>query len=291
MSAPAERMDPHTAVKRELLVRYLDVWAPKAVRSRRPVTYVESARGGAARDAMRVFAEFADQQTGHRLEVVLIGDPAASDVPDVPPGVALRSAPDPAGVSLPGPALVHLDLVADDAVAEPAAWRLIASLGRGGEVLLTVPPASAAEIDTQRDRLREAGLAGVVQVELVDGDDRAELLVFATATEKHLMAFKDELWAVDDFAGIRYRDPRDAGRALVDISLSPQVLPLRRALLAELGRRGPCTVAELQRHTVAETIYRAADTLRVLQAAVAAGTVLRQPERGRLSPATEVRAA
>lgn len=291
MSAPAERIDPHTAVKRELLVRYLDVWAPKAVRSRKPVTYVESARGGAARAALRVFAEFADQLAGHRLEVVLVGDHLAVDVSDTPPGLTVRAVAAAADVSVAGPALAHLDLIADDAMAERAAWRLIGSLGRTGEVLLTLPSAPADVIAIQRDRLREAGLVWVVQVELVDRDGRAELLVFATATEKHLMAFKDELWAVDEFAGIRFRDPGDPGRALVDISLTPPVLPLRRALLAELGRRGRCTVADLQRHTVAQTIYRAADAMRVLQAAVTAGAVLRQPQRGRLSPATEVRAA
>ncbi|WP_410570101.1 hypothetical protein [Amycolatopsis sp. cmx-4-61] len=91
---------------------------------------------------------------------------------------------------------------------------------------------------------------------------------------------------MDEFAGIRYRDPGDAEGTLVDISLTPPLLPLRRALLAELARRGTGTVAELQRFTLLETIYRPEDAVGALTAAVAAGQITRQPEKGRLSPRT-----
>jgi hypothetical protein len=57
---------------------------------------------------------------------------------------------------------------------------------------------------------------------------------------------------------------------------------LRRALLGHLahGRR---TVADLRRYALAETVYRAADVLPALTAMVAAGTVRREPARGRLT--------
>jgi hypothetical protein len=131
-------------------------------------------------------------------------------------------------------------------------------------------------------------LAFAVAVELTDDDGRAELVMFATGDSKHLATFKNEMWAADEFAGIRYRDPHDTERTLVDISLNPQLLPLRRVLLAELARRDSCTVAELQRHTLRETIYRPADTIGVLTSAASAGAISREPAKGRLTPRTVV---
>lgn len=86
------------------------------------------------------------------------------------------------------------------------------------------------------------------------------------------------------------RDPRDAEHTLVDISFTPQLLPLRRALLDEVARVGECTVANLQHHTLTQTIYRPADTVRVLTSAVTSGALTRWPEKGRLAPRTVVRA-
>jgi hypothetical protein len=65
-------------------------------------------------------------------------------------------------------------------------------------------------------------------------------------------------------------------------------VPLRRVLLAELSGRGRCTVADLQRHTLCETIYRPSDTIGVLTAAASAGAITREPAKGRLSPRTVV---
>jgi len=75
---------------------------------------------------------------------------------------------------------------------------------------------------------------------------------------------------------------------LVDISLTPQLPPLRRVLLDELARRGRCTVAELQRHTLLESIYRPADAIGALTSAASAGAISREPEKGRLTPRTLV---
>jgi hypothetical protein len=257
------RPDQHAAVERDVLVRYLDAWTAKALRSQRGGTYVEC--GGFAADALRVFGEFSDRLDGHHLELVVVG----SAVPEgVPAGLTVRVAEDPRDVRVTGPVLTHLD--------GPGAWPLVAATarGKGHEVVVTAPAG---------DRV-EQGCA----IELVAEDGEARVLVFVTADEKHLATFKSELWAVDEFAGIRYRDPRDAEGILVDISLTPQLLPLRRALLAELARRGRSTVAELQRFALVETIYRPEDAIGALTSAITAGEVTRDPEKGRLTPRTVV---
>jgi three-Cys-motif partner protein len=137
-----------------------------------------------------------------------------------------------------------------------------------------------------RAALRSAGLGLATHVELVDRQGAAELLLFATASERALEKFKDELWALDEYAGIRYRDPLDAEQTLLDISLQPHLAPLRRSLLGQIVHTGTSTVAELRAHTVRETVYRAGDVNRAVQALVAAGSVQRQPTAGRLSPET-----
>ncbi len=293
MSEGAERRDPHTTVMRELLVRYLDTWTPAVLRSHRRATYIEAGRADFAASALRVFGEFADRLDGHHLDVVILRaatDPLAALLRELgePPGLDLRAVDDIANLTVTGPALAHLDIV--DVLDEADAWHLVTSLapGKAREVLLTLPPATAGQVTDYRTRLREAGLAYAAAVELADDDGHAQLLLFATGQDKHLATFKNELWAADEFAGIRYRDPFDTEHTLVDISLTPQLLPLRRTLLDELARRGSCTVADLQQHTLRETIYRPADTVGVLTAAAAAGAIARVPTKGRLSPRTVV---
>ncbi|HEX6361084.1 hypothetical protein [Actinophytocola sp.] len=292
MSERVERRDPHATVMRELLVRYLDAWTPAVLRSHRRATYIEAGRDDFAAAALRVFGEFADRLAGHDLDVVVVrAEPLTAALQELstPPGLALRSVKDPADLTVTGPLLAHLD-VATGAVDEPAAWRLVATLapGKAREVLLTLPPATAEEVTDHRTRLRAVGLPYAVAVELAADDGHAQLLLFATGDHKHLVTFKNELWAADEFAGIRYRDPRDPEHALVDISINPQLLPLRRALLDELARRGTCTVADLQQHTLRETMYRPADTVGVLTSAASAGAITREPPKGRLSPRTVV---
>ena len=276
---------------RELLVRYLDAWTPAVLRSHRRATYVEAGRDDFATSALRVFGEFADRLTDHQLDVVVLGPlTTALTGLGVPTGLSLRSVEDPADLAVTGPALAHLDVGPGGVLDEAAAWRLVASLapGKAREVLLALPPATADEVTAYRTRLRDAGLAYAVTVELADDDRQSRLLLFATGSDKHLTTFKNELWSADEFAGIRYRDPRDAEHTLVDISLTPQLLPLRRALLDELARRGSCTVADLQHHTLHETIYRPADAVGVLTSAASAGAITREPVKGRLSPRTVV---
>lgn len=274
---------PHLSVKREVLVRYLDAWTPVALRSHRGATFIES--GGFAGDALRVFGETADLLDGRHLEVVLVG----TAVPAVPgelaaqEGFSVRSVAESEGVKAAGTTLLHVDAVEGGDV-----WRLVESLGRGkGREVLLALPATTPVTDCRR-RLAAAGLPCVAAVELVADDEQAQLLVFGTAESKRLGIFKNELWAVDEFAGIRYRDPHDAEGALVDISLTPQLLPLRRELLAELARRRSCTVGELQQYALLETIYRPADVIGALTSAASAGAITREPAKGRLTPATVV---
>lgn len=295
MSERVERHDPHTAVKQELLVRYLDVWTPTVLRSQRRATYLECGGGGSAVVALRVFGEFADRLDGHRLDVVVLGAPA-EPVTEVlrelgePPGLSLRSLDVSVALTVTGPVLAHLDLMGEHPLDEPAAWRLIASVARGkaAEVLLVMPPVAPERVSDYRARMSDAGLGYAVHVELADDEGRAQLLLFATSIKKHLATFKDALWAADEYAGIRYRDPRDVERTLVDIALNPQLHPLRRALLDELARRGRCTVAELQCHALTETLYRPADAIRVLTSAATSDAIVREPEKGRLTPRTVV---
>ncbi|HEV3361697.1 MAG TPA: hypothetical protein VG247_33175 [Pseudonocardiaceae bacterium] len=295
MAERVERSGPHTAVTRELLVRYLDAWTPVVLRSHRRATYVDGSRDDFAADALRVFGEFADKLAGHQLDVVILRT-ATESLAGVlaglgaPAGLSLRSVEDAAELAVAGPMLAHIDIVAGSVMDEAAVWQLVATLGPGKarEVLLILPQADTEQVTAYRARLREAGLSCAATVELADADGQVQLLLFGTGDAKHLARFKDELWAADEFAGIRYRDPLDPEHTAVDISLNPQLHPLRAAVLGELARRGRCTVADLQQHTVRETIYRPADTVRLLTSAAAAGTIDRQPPKGRMSPRTIV---
>ena len=288
MAERVVRDDPHTAVKQELLVRYLDAWTPTVLRSHRRATYLEASRDGSVAAALQVFGEFADRLEGHQLDVVVLGaadQPIAGDTA----GLAVRSVEKVEDLAVAGPVLAHLDLVAGP-LDEAAAWRLIPLLAKGKarELLITMPAVAAPQVADFRVRLRQAGQPFVAAVELTDDAGRTQLMIFSTAAEKHLSVFKDALWAADEYAGIRYRDPGDAEHTLVDISLNPQLLPLRRALLEELAARGPCPVADLQRYALTDTIYRPADAVRVLTVLATAGAITREPEKGRLTPKTIV---
>ena len=69
-------------VTRELLVRYLDSWAPAALHGAKRATFAQVWAGEpdaeAAEAALRVFGEFADRLRGRRLAVVLIAPGAAA---------------------------------------------------------------------------------------------------------------------------------------------------------------------------------------------------------------------
>jgi hypothetical protein len=305
-------------VKREVLVRHLEAWAPAALHRGRRVTYVHGwadADGGvAAGAALRVFVEQSDLVRGRELTMVAV----AADVS------AVRLAPVPATAAglvvhtLPGetderlavtlkavgasrvPLLGFLDA---SAASGPPSLTTVAALagGKPAEALLVLAPGALEGggdrvfgdrrwrgltgpelIDAYRSALSGAGFPLVAAVELADGEEPGELLIFATTSGKSLESFKDLLWAVDEYAGVRYRDPGDPERHLIDISLNPHPGPLRREILRHLARVKQATVTELRGFALTETVYRAADATRVLHALIDSGAVRREPETGRL---------
>ncbi|WP_127501859.1 hypothetical protein [Actinoplanes solisilvae] len=286
--------DAIATVKRELLVRYLEAWAPAALHRARRVVYAHGyadADGGAAAEAaLRVLAEQTDVVRGRELTMLATGD----DVDAL--GARLRVIQQEAGAGLAVhtisggtdgrlpvglkaigaqrvPVLGFLD--AANAVAPDPATVAALTAGKPTEVIVVLPPGASAE------PYRDAWPL-FTQVELAVSDEPGELLAFGATGGKSLEAFKEALWSVDEFAGVRYRDPGDPDRHLIDISLTPHPGPLKRELLAHLSRAGAATVTELRTFALTETVYRAADATRVLHTLIDAGTVTREPSHGRL---------
>jgi hypothetical protein len=285
-----------TAVVRELLVRYLDVWTPAALRSAKRVTFAyawagpsdSAAHTDTVEASLRGVAEFNDLLRARRLTYVVVGPD-----PRVTAGLDRLQA----DVRTPANLAVHAVTGPPESLLLPA---LAAAGAAGAPVLLFVdgwPPPDlhrtgrpteliaigpAGESTQRRDALREQGFTLTTAVELVDGSD-AVLVTFATDRATSLEAFKNELWSVDEYAGVRFRDPDDPQRHLLDISLEPHPGPLRRALLARLAAAGPQTVTQLRHYALTDTVYRSADATRVLAALRHSGTIAIGAERGRLS--------
>ena len=284
-------------VKHELLVRHLEAWAPAALHRARRVVYAHGyadADGGAAAEAaVRVLADQTDLVRGRELSMVAVGEDlspvterlaAAEREAGAPTGFSLHQLAGrtdellPAGLRAAGavrvPVLGYLDAAS---ATEPPAPATVAALtdGKPAEVLLVLPPGVPG--DAYR-----AAWPLVTAVELATGEEPGELLIFATGSGKSLESFKEALWAVDEFAGVRYRDPGDPDRHLIDISLRPHPGPLRRELLAHLRTVGEASVTELRTFALTETVYRAADATRVLHTLIDAGTITRRPPQGRL---------
>ncbi|MEU4557122.1 hypothetical protein AB0F72_01940 [Actinoplanes sp. NPDC023936] len=297
-------MSPIGTVKRELLVRHLQAWAAGALHRARRATYVhgyaDADGGDAAETAVRILADLPDLARGRELSMVALGDDvtgvgerlvAAQRAAGTASGLAVL----PVGggtdarlaVALKAAGAAHVPLLAflDAASAsEPPAASTVAAVaaGKPAEVLLALAPGVAVE------PYRRIGFPLVTAAELATGEEPGEVLIFATTSGKSLESFKEALWAVDEFAGVRLRDPGDPERHLIDISLTPHPGPLRRELLAHLSGVGTATVTELRTFTMTETVYRAADATRVLHALVDAGAVTRRPEHGRLGGDVEI---
>ncbi len=284
-------------VARELLVRYLDIWVPAALHSRRATfapTWYGPADPDTAQAALRVFGEFADRIRGRRLTIALVapdttaltgrldamqaelGTPAELGVFGVA-GAANLPAALTAAQAAGAPLLAYVDATGGDG---PELGDLLAAVGTGkpAEALLVLPP---GDWTGRREALLAAGFTLTAGVELVEAEE-VRLLAFATSSAKSLEAFKNSLWAVDEYAGVRYRDPRDPEGHLLDISLQPHPGPLRRELLAHLDAVGECSVTDLRRFTLTDTVYRAADATQALTSLLTAGGITREPEHGRL---------
>jgi hypothetical protein len=297
-------------LKREVLVRHLETWVSAALHRARRAVYVHGhadADGGVqAEAALRVFAEQSDLVRGRELTMLAVGDDVTavqqrlSAVGGAAAGLTVHAVGGGTDARLPValtalnaarvPLLGFLDASAATAAPAPGTVAALAA-GRPAEVLLVLAPGVVTDVPGFRDALRAAGFPLVAAVELATGEAAGELLVFATTLGKSLERFKDTLWAADEFAGVRYRDPTDPERHLIDISLSPHPGPLRRELLAHLAAAGAATVAELRTFALTETVYRAADVTRVLHTLVTAGAVTRRPEEGRLGGDVVIAAA
>jgi hypothetical protein len=275
----------HAAVKHELLVRYLDAWLPAAVHGHKRVTYVDSsADGQSAVAAARVIAEFADLLRKHTVTMVVAGAPSTEFIiADPPAGLAVHIADGPLLTALRDAHALGVPTFAW--LAGPVPGDLLSTVAgtKSAEMMLAGSDAAFGSL------IRKAGLPIVAEVELVDAAGTAELLMFATAAEKSLERFKDELWALDEYAGIRLRDPQDPQGSLLDISVQPHLGPLRRSLRARVEATGGSTLAELRTFAVHETIYRAADATKAVQALITSGMTSREPIGGRLSPDTLIR--
>jgi hypothetical protein len=287
-------------VKRELLVRHLEAWAPAALHRARRVTYVhgyaDADSGASAEAAVRVLIEQTDFVRGRELSMIavgedvsalgerlaeLVGGAAGPAVHAVSGGTALRLAVAlKAAGALRVPLLGFLDAAAAGETPEPSTVEALAA-GKPAEVLLALPPGVSVEP-------YRAAWPLFAAVELATGEEPGELLAFGTGSGKSLEGFKEALWAVDEFAGVRYRDPGDPERHLIDISLRPHPGPLRREMLAHLARVGSASVTALRTFALTETVYRAADATRVLQALIESGAVTRTPPHGRLGGDVEI---
>jgi hypothetical protein len=281
MPSGAGKPGPHTAVKQELLVRYLDYWVPAALHSSRAATYLDRS-GYGPEAAVRVIAEFADLLAGRELTILIEGEVPAD------PGVAglrLAAVPDDPAAAVRATGRAPVFAYLDGAVPD----ELLAAVGgaRDGEALLVTGPATG----DPRAALYAAGFGYVAAVELVDDAGTAQLLRFATSATRSLERFKDALWAVDEYAGIRYRDPTEPDAIPLDISYEPHPGPLRRAVLAHLAAGEGQTVTQLREFALARTLYRSADINRALAPLLARGALVREPERGRITGATLVRLA
>lgn len=283
-----------TTVKRELLIRHLEAWAPAALhRGRRAIYlhgYADADAGASAEAAVRVLADLPDLSRGRELSMVAVGDDMMTITTRL--GEVQRQAGAGAGLSvLAVAAPAELALRAAGAknvptlgfldagtASEPPSMTSVRALsaGKPAEALLVLPPGSSV------DPYRDAGFPLLTAAELATGEEPGEVVVFATGSGRSLEAFKEALWAVDEFAGVRLRDPADPERHLIDISLQPHPGPLRREILAHLAGVGAATVSELRTFTLTETVYRAADANRVLHLMLDAGAVTRDPATGRL---------
>ena len=290
-------------LKREVLVRHLEAWAPAALHRARRATYVhgyaDAGDGALAEAALRVFTEQSDLVRGRELTMLAVGDDVAAtakrlDAVQAGAGAAAGLAVHTVGggtdarlgIALQAlgaarvPLLGFLDASAGTEAPAPATVAAL-SAGKPAEALMVLAPGTVTDVDGYRAELRAAGFPLVAAVELATGDAPGELLVFATTQGKSLEGFKDTLWAVDEYAGVRYRDPGDPERHLIDITLTPHPGPLKRELLGHLAS-GEATVTELRTFALTETVYRAADATRVLHTLLSAGAVTRRPEQGRL---------
>lgn len=274
-------------VTRELLVRYLDLWVPGAVHSPHGATFLQASAteldGDVAEAALRACAEFGDRLARRRLTLLFVA-PEVADLQRRLDAVQreLRTPPELSLHVMSGSVAVMLK-----ALGAHSGPLLSMIDGIDPAVVATGKPAEVLTVDVPREQL--SGFDLTAAVTLVEGQ-RERTIGFGTRSAKNLEAFKNEMWALDEYAGVRYRDPNDPEGHLMDIALEPNPGALRRELLALLAGGGK-TVTEIKRFALTGTVYRAADAVKVLTALLQSGAVTRQPRDGRLGGDVTIRIA
>ncbi|MGI5252497.1 three-Cys-motif partner protein TcmP [Actinacidiphila glaucinigra] len=140
--------------------------------------------------------------------------------------------------------------------------------GQEWQTVFTKPKADKFPFlrEQYRSALHRAGFSHTLHFEMVDEGGRVLYLIFGTSHDKGLEKMKDAMWGVDRSHGVRYRDPRDPHQQQLDLELEPDTAPLCRILLDQVtssptGR----TVAELQKFTLLETVYRPAQVIKLIR--------------------------
>jgi hypothetical protein len=290
-------------VTRELLVRYLDVWTPSVLQGAKRATFAlgfhetDDADALTAEAALRVFAEFDDMLRRRQLTYLIVGPHADADLAarldavqaelgtsaNLSVHVAAGAPDDLLAVAVKAGGAAGAPLLVCAQTREPQTW--VQAAGRPAELLSILAP---GDWPRQREAIEAAGFPLTTAVEFISSGSPA-LISLATSRANNLEAFKNELWAVDEFGGVEYRDPHDPGAHPIEITLEPQAAPLRAALLARLREVGPQTVTQLRHFALTHTIYRSSDATRVMSTLLHAGTLASDAPHGRLSGDAVVR--
>jgi three-Cys-motif partner protein len=168
-----------------------------------------------------------------------------------------------------------------DGVFGSTAWRDAAAL--------TTKEKKPFLIAKYRDSLRSAGFAYTASFEMLDEGGHEIVIFYGTQKSRGLEVWKDAMWKVDRVYGVRFRDPRDPNQTSLDISFdSPNLSPLRRQILRDLGDGRQVTVDELRRLALFETVYRPTHAHQLVRDLVRQGTLMREPTTGQVSRATTV---
>ncbi|WP_280494142.1 three-Cys-motif partner protein TcmP [Nocardia farcinica] len=154
---------------------------------------------------------------------------------------------------------------ADDVFGGASDWRQAADLESGDKrrFILTC----------YRQALKEAGFKFLLDFELVDRRGDVLYLVFGTNHQLGLQKMKDCLWEVDRAFGVGFRDPRDTqSEALFELT-EPQLGPLTRLLLEQIGRVPKIRVEDLRTFTLFNTVFRKEHVIRALKPLLNSGAI------------------
>lgn len=110
-------------------------------------------------------------------------------------------------------------------------------------------------VEAYKTSLKNAGYEHSLAFVMVDEGGRQVVLLFGTNHPKGIEKMKDAMWGVDPVHGIRYRDPADPDQTLLDITLEPDLAPLRTILLRRIAQ-GPLSLENLRNYTNESTVYR-----------------------------------